>query len=437
MRSLLLIILLLASNVSAQSIHQSEYEKQERTLETSSPSTHIQRMQRPASNVYPLHSYGFHPYWAPDSVADSYRWDLLNTLAYFGAEIDPLSGEILATNRYYSTAVIPTALANGVAVHLTAILFSKHDSLLLYPSRRLKAITELLRMVNDRDIDGINIDFEAVPGRLRDSLTAFVRELRSAGGPSIEIVIDIPAIDWNNAFDVASLGLFVDQYFLMAYDYHWRTGPTAGPVAPLNSVGLSISNSLARYENNDIDRSKLILGLPWYGYEWPTASTEKEASTLGSGTAVTAAYGMQQAVIHGRRYDEQAQSPSYVYHVDETIHQVWYDDPTSLAVKYKFALDEDLAGVGYWAMSYASHVPEMWAAIESALRASSGVKEPRVDHTYVPDGAVDVRCFDLLGRSVAQYDSGAEFKKLAPSIGLYVLRFEYSGRVHTLKWVRR
>ncbi|HET6512876.1 MAG TPA: glycosyl hydrolase family 18 protein, partial [Candidatus Kapabacteria bacterium] len=398
MRSLLLALLLLASNASAQSIHQSEYEKQQRTFETSSAAPHTQRPQRLVSNEYPLHSYGFHPYWAADSLADSYRWDLLNTLAYFGAEIDPLTGEILATNRYYSTAVIPTALANGVAVHLTAILFSKHDSLLLYPSRRVKAIIELLGMVNDRGIDGINIDFEAVPGRLRDSLTAFVRELRAAGGPSIEIVIDIPAVDWNNAFDVASIGPLVDRFFLMAYDYHWRTGPTAGPVAPLNSAGLSIMNSLSRYDLKGIDRSKLILGLPWYGYDWPTASTEKEATTLAGGTAVTTAYAMQQSAIYGRRYDQQAQSPSYTYQFDQTIHQVWYDDAVSLAAKYKFALDEDLAGIGYWAMSYAAHIPEMWDAVGSALRSSSGIVRASDPMLNIPVTASNVACFDLLGR---------------------------------------
>ena len=34
--------------------------------------------------------------------------------------------------------------------------------------------------------------------------------------------------------------------------------------------------------------------------------------------------------------------------LQNVTHQVWYDDPQSLALKYKLAVDNDLRGVGMW-----------------------------------------------------------------------------------------
>ena len=34
--------------------------------------------------------------------------------------------------------------------------------------------------------------------------------------------------------------------------------------------------------------------------------------------------------------------------LQNVTYQVWYDDPLSLAMKYKLALDNDLRGVGMW-----------------------------------------------------------------------------------------
>ena len=33
---------------------------------------------------------------------------------------------------------------------------------------------------------------------------------------------------------------------------------------------------------------------------------------------------------------------------DGRPHQVWYDDPTSLRIKYEWAVSRDLRGVGMW-----------------------------------------------------------------------------------------
>ena len=50
--------------------------------------------------------------------------------------------------------------------------------------------------------------------------------------------------------------------------------------------------------------------------------------------------------------------------------QVWYDDPVSLGIKYKIAVDMGLGGVGFWTGNYLDYnnktmVEEMWSAVPS------------------------------------------------------------------------
>lgn len=59
--------------------------------------------------------------------------------------------------------------------------------------------------------------------------------------------------------------------------------------------------------------------------------------------------------------------------------QVWFDDPRSLAAKYKVASDNNLAGIGFWnldCLDYSSSEPlvqqqtaDMWSAVQQAVRS--------------------------------------------------------------------
>ena len=52
------------------------------------------------------------------------------------------------------------------------------------------------------------------------------------------------------------------------------------------------------------------------------------------------------------------------------INQVWYDDPVSLGIKYKIAVDMGLGGVGFWTGNYLDYdnktmVEDMWSVVPS------------------------------------------------------------------------
>src|SRR5690625_6169237 len=81
-----------------------------------------------------------------------------------------------------------------------------------------------------------------------------------------------------------------------------------GPVAPINEVRNTIEFALER-----MDRSKVILGVPLYGYSWALPYNPGDLSkAISNQNAVNLAMS-QDSPIH---YSEEYASP-YFYYVDE------------------------------------------------------------------------------------------------------------------------
>jgi hypothetical protein len=176
------------------------------------------------------------------------------------------------------------------------------------------------------------------------------------------------------------------------------------------------------------DRDKIILGLPYYGYEWPTTSGSAGASTTGSGDAKFYSEAIALAESYGPLWNDESQTPWYRYQDgNNNWHQGWYDDSLSLSLKYELAIDEDLLGIGIWALGYDGTEPELWGALEdhfgTGLSVNSEValqpKTPTLKVIYpnpsnihvnfviqIPQGyqlaTAYIKIFDVLGRSVAE-----------------------------------
>jgi GH18 family chitinase len=181
-------------------------------------------------------------------------------------------------------------------------------------------------------------------------------------------------VDWSGAWDYDELASISDGLMIMAYDYHWKNAPTTGPVAPLTGWGTyNVTWTVNDYLTwsgglND----KLILGCPYYGYDWPAESGEAGANTDTSGIAKTYSSAEQLANSYGKLRDNDSQSPWYRYQ-DSGWHQCWYDDSLSLSLKYDLVNQFDLQGVGIWALGYDGDRTELWAALEEKFTSTISI----------------------------------------------------------------
>ena len=309
---------------------------------------------------------GYLPYWQYDTYPEL-DYNLLTQINYFSAELDQY-GNIINDHNWDNIAFIDYAQDRGVKVLLCATLFgsSELNSLLGNSVNRENAIQNLLDKVIYRNADGVDIDFELLPYSQRDNLVLFMEELSIAFHEQLEnpiITMATPAVDWSNAWDYNQLAQITDGLFIMGYNYFYAGSDTAGPVSPLGGYFYDLEYTIEDYidkTNGQLD--KLILGLPYYGYDWPVLSSNINAISTGLGVAKTYDQANNMANIYGNSYNESSNAPWISYNISNW-QQCWYDDSLSISTKYQYAKENSLAGVGIWALGYDNNSDAMWGSI--------------------------------------------------------------------------
>ena len=310
---------------------------------------------------------GYLPYWQYETYPDL-DYSLLTQINYFSAELNGY-GDIINDHNWNNIAFIDYAKDRGVKVKLCATLFDSNELTTLLSSsvNRENAIENLLNKVIIRNADGVDIDFELVPSNQRDNLVTFMDELSETFHESLDnpiITMATPAVDWSNSWDYNQLAQITDGLFIMGYNYFYAGSDTAGPISPLGGYFYDLEFSVEDYINKTNGQlDKLILGLPYYGYDWPVVSALEGANTSGSGEAKTYTQANNMADIYGSTYNETSNAPWISYN-DSNWQQCWYDDSLSISTKYEYAKNNNLRGVGIWALGYDNNSEQMWGSIE-------------------------------------------------------------------------
>ncbi len=316
--------------------------------------------------------FGYHPYWMGSTYLD-YRWDLLSDLCYFSFEVDPYSGMPLTLHNWLNAPVIDSAQAHGVNVHLCLTLFQAHMALFSNPSSQQALIDTSVALVLARDASGVNLDIEAVPSSLSSELNQFLIHFAAQFHeqlPGKMVSLAVPGIDSYGTFNLQALEPFIDLFMIMGYDYYWNGSSTAGPVDPLHSMSAGFDYNLSRtvsyYQSSGIPEDKLVLGLPYYGRQWPVKEPLAPSPVTGWGTALTYASirnnGSGNYSWGNRRWESNSLSPYFSFQSNGWNH-CFVNDVSSLGKRFDLVRQRNLAGIGIWALGYDQGYPDFWQLI--------------------------------------------------------------------------
>ena len=318
--------------------------------------------------------FGFLPYWV------NYAWlryDLVSVLACFSVDMGP-SGTITSWHGFPSVFAQPLDsihAAGGMAV-VTVTCFTSSSIHSIVTGSRETAIATMVDLVESYPVEGVCIDFENVDAADRDSLTTFVEDLRQALDsevPGSHLSICTPAVDWSGAFDYSELAITCDAMMMMCYAFHGGWSTIAGPCSPLTGWGStpeSPSNMVWCCDDYVIwapeVHDRLVVGLPYYGHQWETASSSTHSQVQGSCSTLFYTTLADRAAQYGRLWDEESLTPWYAFY-SGGWNQGWYDDPESLGLKYDLVRSSDFQGVGIWALGYDGSKPELWDQLEDSF----------------------------------------------------------------------
>lgn len=226
---------------------------------------------------------------------------------------------------------------------------------------RKKHIENIKRTVIENNYDGIEIDYENLLGRDRDSFSLFIEELASALHKENKVLAiavhpktSCPGT-WDGPIsqDWDRIGKSVDEARIMTYDCHWSSSE-AGAIAELPWVEEVVSFAVTK-----IPKEKIMLGVPNYGYDW--------IETWGKGVHyedVTALVKQHNAEI---KWDDRAKAPYFEYDENGVKRQVWFENEKSVVLKMDIAKKYGIKGVAVWVMSGREN-PEFWKTINNELK---------------------------------------------------------------------
>ena len=230
--------------------------------------------------------------------------------------------------------------------------------------KRETMIENLMDLVEEYNLDGVNVDFENMNESDKDVYSRFLIEL----APRLKKIgktlsVDVTAPDgsetWSLCFDRNTIANVADYIVFMAYDQYGTSSNKAGTTAGYNWVEANIKKFLGQ---EDVDPEKIILGIPLYMRLW-----EEEED----GTAKPEVVNMRDMfdVLPENQvatWDEELKQYYVEYEEDGNKYKMWVENEKSVGEKINLANQYNLAGIAFWEKDRETN-DEFWTFVKEQL----------------------------------------------------------------------
>lgn len=242
---------------------------------------------------------------------------------------------------------------------------------LSHTSVRDKLVNEIIAAAIQYNLDGINLDFEALSAYTNeedgkryvgDAYIQFVRELSiKCKNNNIVLSVDnyVPS-SYTEFYNRSEQALFADYVIIMAYDEHTRVSDDVGPVASIGFVKDGVENTL-----KEVPAEQIILGMPFYTRVWELTPKEGAGEDVESASEEYLPYeftcveeGMQTVenryTVNGAQpvWDEESGQYYTEYENGGKTYKIWIENEASLEEKLKVMKEHSLAGAAYWKLGF-------------------------------------------------------------------------------------
>ena len=256
--------------------------------------------------------------------------------------------------------IIPKCKEKGIYVLASfnnATTFSKISS---DATLRKKAVQNLVSLINELGLDGIDFDWETPKTSEMQNFTLLCKEAYSAikaNNPNHLLTAAVASGKWSSGrFDIENSINYLDYINIMTYgmtnaagQYHTSLYRNTTFLDKTNKVGrtldsCSMEETAKIYQNRGVPNSKMIWGAAFYGMKQvlENGSWVSKGSILYNNLLNNYLNNTQ----YTKYYDTRCEEP-YLLSSDGTTF-ISYDDARSIIAKCKWCLDNGMGGMMYW-----------------------------------------------------------------------------------------
>lgn len=241
---------------------------------------------------------------------------------------------------------------------------------LTHTSRRHNLVNQIISAAIQYNLDGINLDFEALNREeVGDSYIQFVRELSikcSNNGIVFSIDNYVPTA-YTAFYNRSEQANFADYIVIMGYDEHYAGSEEEGSVSSLGWVRQGVIDTVA-----EVPAEQVILGMPFYTRLWsltPDADAgdndDPDSNILY--TVSSQVYGMRSSSnlladngVTKQWLPESGQNYAE-FKADGILYKIWLEDAASAEARLKLVDEYRLAGASFWKLGF--ETSDVWDTI--------------------------------------------------------------------------
>ncbi|HEX6977052.1 MAG TPA: glycosyl hydrolase family 18 protein [Patescibacteria group bacterium] len=350
---------------------------------TPTPKVGVKATNKPTPKPNQKQVIGFLPFWLLDKAEIDYS-RYITTLNYFSLTIDK-DGTI----QKYTNAIEGEpgyfALKTGKAdpflnkakeknISLSLAVFSGDEAvieeILKDPVKSAdNLVNDVVPIMEEYGFSDLNLDVESVKDatpQTRANYTQFVKEVKKglASHNAGTLTVDASAIAFvkdTNLVDPKAIAESIDYMVLMAYDFHNPGSYVTGAVAPLSGAGTVSefdTETAVQSAIKIMPSSKVILGMPLYGYSWETINNTPRSAIVPGSAIIISTQKVEEFLKTCTNcesgFDNLDQEEYVIYRDTDTgtYHQIFYPTSASTGVKVSYAASNRLGGVAVWALGY-------------------------------------------------------------------------------------
>lgn len=224
-------------------------------------------------------------------------------------------------------------------------------------------INNIITIVENYNLDGINIDFENIYESDKDVFSRFIIELAprlKEQGKVLSVDVTAPdgSPDWSLCYNRNVIADVADYIVFMGYDQNGVTSPEEGTTAGCDWVEANIKKFL---NNEEINPNKIILGTPLYTRIWSEENGKISSKVIDMKDVYN-------QIPQGTNIEwKDSLKQNYAeYKKDGKTYKIWIEDSKSIKYKLELINTYNLAGAAYWEKDRESD--DIWNLAKEVLK---------------------------------------------------------------------